>query len=105
MARRISGFAPLLTSTSVGHRVLVDEQMIDRPSRRRIGRFGNSLLSGNKNPAQRSVRPHLRSVEHFRMLGDEGLQFFLLREVFFFERFKLSLLIPGVDALCHCISA
>ena len=27
------------------------------------------------------------------MLGDEGLQLFLLREAFFFERFELSLLI------------
>ena len=77
--------------------------MVDRPSRRRIGRFGNSLLSSNENPAQGSGRPHLFSVEHFRMLGDEGLQFFLPREAFFFERFKLSLLIPGVDALCHRI--
>ena len=37
------------------------------------------------------------------MLGDEGLQLFLLREAFFFERFKLSLLIQGIDALCHRI--
>ena len=72
--------------------------MVDRPTRRRIGRFGNALLSGNEDPAQGSARPHLFSVEHFRMLGDEGLQFFLFREAFFFEWFKLSLLDPG----CRC---
>ncbi len=37
------------------------------------------------------------------MLGNERLQFGLRREAFFFEWFKLSLLIPGVDALCHII--
>ena len=37
------------------------------------------------------------------MLGDEGLQFVLLREPFFFEWFKPSPPIPRVDALCHRI--
>ena len=76
--------------------------MINRPSSTRIGRgLGDSLLSRDENPTQWIARPHLLAVEHFRMLGDERLQFVLLREAFFFERFKSSLPIPRVDALCH----
>ena len=35
------------------------------------------------------------------MLGNEGLEFVLLREALSFERLKPSLLIPGVDSLGH----
>ena len=35
------------------------------------------------------------------MLGDQGLEFVLLPEALSFERFKPSLLVPGVDALGH----
>jgi len=77
--------------------------MINRPSSRRIGRFGDSLLSGDENPTQGIARPHLLTIEHLRMFGDEGLQLVLFREAFFLERFKSSLPIPGVDALCHRI--
>ena len=59
------------------------------------------MLSGDENPAQRILRPHLRSVEQFRVLGDEGLQFVLLLEALAFDRFELSPLVSGVDALGH----
>jgi len=64
--------------------------MVDRPSCCRIGRFGDSLLSGSENPAPGSVRSHLSPVEQFRMLGDEGLEFVLRREALPFERFPAA---------------
>ena len=102
MVRRISGFDPPLDLHQRRHRVLVvNEQVVDGPSCRRTGRLGDSLLAGNENPAKGSVRPHLSSVGQLGLIGDEGLEFVLLREALSFERLKPSLLIPGVDAFGH----
>ena len=59
------------------------------------------MLTGSFYVAQRILWPHLSPVEQFRVRSDEGLQFVLLLEAFAFERFKPSLLVSGVDPLCH----
>ena len=54
-------------------RVLINDQMVERPTDTGVGSLGNPLLAGDQNPATSIVRPHLLSVDQLGMLSDQLL--------------------------------
>ena len=83
------------------HRILIDDQVIDRPPGGFARSRSNALFAGDEDPAARVAGSDLLSVEQFRMLGDQGLELGLGRELRLFERFEIAVISRRVDAFGH----
>ena len=83
------------------YRVLVDDQVIDRPAAARSRRLGDPLLAGDENPAAGVVGLDLLPVEQLGVIGDQRLEIILRREGLLLEGFEASVLASRVNPFSH----
>ena len=83
------------------HRVLVNNQMVQRPPRATIRRIRDPLFARDQNPAPRIARTNLLTIQQLRMLGNQRLKLVLGRERLLLQRLEPSPLISGVYPLGH----
>ena len=84
-----------------GHRILVDDQVIDRPPGGLTRRRSDALLAGDEDPAARISGTDLLAVEQFRVLGNQRLELGLGGKRRLFERFELAVTGRRVGAFRH----
>ena len=83
------------------HRILVDNQVIDRPPGGFTRRRSDALLAGDEDPAARISGTNLLAVEQFRMLGNQRLELVSGGKRRLFERLELAVTGRRVDAFGH----
>lgn len=75
--------------------------MVNRPASSRVRGLGDSLLSSDEDPTPRVVRSYLFPIQQLWMLGDQCLEFVLVRKRLLFQWLKAALSCSCVDAFGH----
>ena len=83
------------------HRILVDDQVIDRPPGGLTRRRSDALLAGDEDPATRVAGTGLLAVEQYRGLGNQRLELVLGGKSRLFDRRELAVAGRCVDAFGH----